>query len=75
MSETEKGSKMEETLETAKAAARVLNGSSSEWLDAENKALRPMAQPLAEYGELRALAEAKLAAVTTLLNALDELDQ
>lgn len=73
MFETRKGTEMEETLETAKTAARLLNGSSSQWLDAENRALRPMAQPLAEYGELRELAEAKREAAETLLKALDEL--
>lgn len=75
MSQRKEVQKLDTALETAKAAARLLNGSSSEWVDAENKALHPMAKPLAEYAELRALAEAKRAAAETLLAALDELDK
>jgi len=70
----EGNTKMEETLESAKAAARVLNVSTSDWTDAEGKALRPMARPLAEYGDLRALTVEKLEAARTLLEALDELE-
>ncbi len=64
----------EDALETAKVAARVLNSSTSDWSTAEDKALRPMARPLAEYEDLRGLAQAKLEAAQALLTALEELD-
>jgi len=64
----------EDALETAKVAARVLNVSTSDWSTAEDKALRPMARPLAEYDQLRALTIEKLEAARALLDALDELE-